>query len=1177
MTIGSFISPGREAVRPLLAACVAFAAALVAMPAAAQFARVRMTPLVIHAWMPELGPAVGTMTAVDRELTAVAGEARNGRFRAAKERLRALEARPLEGRDRFLVLMFRRNVEWLRVRLIAGPPPISGDLLLEGFGVLGLNAETTRVWQSLPPDEFQDAGIAETYWNILSWGTTELPARRRVEASGFASAAEAMKYFENYRREAANLPGAATLLPSCDRIRLDQVIDGSLAAAADEPHLAASHFQKALEGQTGAAAFAIMLRIGDAYAFPAGHPFTVGIDVSSSTDLIHQIENGHLPRFRRLLPAERRRNALDWYACAAAAATSSVESRLVRFRMLMLENTHAPTRPRQFEELAEESDDDLVGWAATAAIAFSSGRPSSLREAVASAVHQEATGVATSFAAAATVVAMTYPRMDGDIAMALLESAGRALLAAGLDWAAVWVLGHTAVKYRETRRFSAAAVAARVAVERQKHFLAAFQAAASSLSPSPLQPGALEALLAEEQGMLGRMILEWRAALAQGVVNDDGVATPGSMAAEQAWREFARDVLPTLPASVRRQLEHAIALAEHMPLVARLASLYARGERACPELLAAAEKLRPALRTISDGRQRLLEMDRFLARCNDEFVRRHYQEIAAKDILLPVRAALADSTGASALQAEVSFALQQLMVIHDMKAWTLLEHWATEARKLAATDVRLHTLDIYAFLMLAESLRGQERFDESVDLIASRLEAEPDRLNDIVDMLMSSYARTVGRECECEMPSCDPVLAASAYQVAVVAQWIVARIQSGVTQDARSSAEQASLERLLATQPALAPEELARMEALQRQRADKVEGSDNTPMPTETVDDVVQSLPPGVTLLTYVPAEEEDLLIWIFRRGVVRLEYLPGVARRVDRNARALQDELLDAVDGGWKTLAAELSRDLIEPVGPLVDGEILMIIAHDTLARLPFDILMTGDGRPLCETHPVVYLESMLAFDDASAAAPPAGKAVVIGINGDGIAAAEDEARQVATVLDTTPRLGSVDADEAIAAMRDAPIIHIAAHTRLFANNPFDSYLSLGGGRRLRAWELFRDAPAAELITLSACDTAMETRIPGGLATHQGPSSSLMAFAFSGGAQFALSSLWTASDSVTAELMTRFYTALAGGTDVVRALHEARLAIRRRSPGMHPHYLANFRLTGRNASVVSSRLRGDH
>lgn len=96
-----------------------------------------------------------------------------------------------------------------------------------------------------------------------------------------------------------------------------------------------------------------------------------------------------------------------------------------------------------------------------------------------------------------------------------------------------------------------------------------------------------------------------------------------------------------------------------------------------------------------------------------------------------------------------------------------------------------------------------------------------------------------------------------------------------------------------------------------------------------------------------------------------------------------------------------------------------------------------------------------------------------------------------------------------------------------------------------------------ADLITLSACDTAMPARRDTSVATERGASSSLVSFAFAGNARFVLSSLWTASDELTADAMVRFYTALQNGRSEIEALYETKKVLI--ETNVHPHYFAIF------------------
>ena len=1142
--------------------------ALIAPLAGAQYARVSMTTLAAHAFLPELGAPPGMLSPVDNELVAIAGEVRNGRFRTATERLDAIELRLADARDRFMTMLVRRELHRFRISLVGGSLPSGGDLLLEGLANWNDGAKLQQLSSALSPSELHDAVIAEKYLGGIFWALSGLPTLRRMQTQGFGTPQESLQWFETYRRDTASLPDLPRFLSQRDRTRIDRLIDGIDAAAADAPDRAASHFRSALEGQSGPAAFAIMLRIGDAYAFPSGDALTGGVDTASVEYLVMMFDAGQIPKFGLTPTEERRRIALDWYRCAAAVASSVPDDRAIRYRLLVISDTQSPESILRLEELAEESD-DLTGWASLAAVAFGYGRPSAMSDAIAGALRQDAIGAAVSFASWIGAMARSVATgSDNDFTITVLESATRATSASRLDGIVGVMMGVLAVKYRETGRYSAGVVAARLGVERQTRFVTACEAAAATLSP-PVPADSLAWLLAEQQAILGRLILEWRMSLS--AIDDQPALAPN--VAEQAWNAFVRDVLPRLDEGRQRQLLQMTEPYGSMALAIRLTRLLARGESACAEMMPLAADVRRMLLANPGSRSRayMLKLDVAMFICDEQPLRRDYQDIITDDVLQPVRTALADPSRQTNVQNEVALVLEKLAVLRMMKAWPLLGRWATEAEELGKRDPRLRALDLYGFVMRAESLRGGGQADEAVALIRTRLEPSSDELEDVAGAVLSAWLLAGAQQCDCGLASCDPVVTAALWQMAMKAYSITARSRSGVTDRERSSAEQASLEMRLATQPTLDPAEVARVGHLQEQRAGLPETAYWDATSTQSLYDVVDSLPPRVTLLQYAIAED-DLIVWVFRRGVVRMEHLVGVGRRVTSNAKELQNDLLDAMNDRWRTLAAELSRDLIDPIGPLPDGEVLLIVADGVLARTPFDILQKRDGVSLGETHPTVLLERVVTMTDDPRDEPRLGEPVVIGVNGDGIAAAEMEAQKVAAILGTKPRLGNVVVDEVLAAFGNAPIIHIAAHTRITPENPFDSHLSLGGGRRLTAWELFRHAPAAELITLSACDTAMESRFDAAITTQQGPSSSLVSFAFSGGARFALSSLWTASDAVTAELMARFYTAVAQGTDVVHALHQAKRAMRR---SMHPHYFANFTLTGRNVAVVTSRLHG--
>ncbi|MEO0430702.1 MAG: CHAT domain-containing protein [Cyanobacteria bacterium J06656_5] len=117
--------------------------------------------------------------------------------------------------------------------------------------------------------------------------------------------------------------------------------------------------------------------------------------------------------------------------------------------------------------------------------------------------------------------------------------------------------------------------------------------------------------------------------------------------------------------------------------------------------------------------------------------------------------------------------------------------------------------------------------------------------------------------------------------------------------------------------------------------------------------------------------------------------------------------------------------------------------------------------------------------------------------------------------------------------------IIHLATHGEFNAGDLSKSYLHLHNERlgldQLRAIGLHK--PAVELITLSACQTA--------LGSHTAELG-FAGFAVLAGAKTAVASLWSVSDEASAGLMIEFYEQLQGNQPIIKAeaLRQAQLAM---------------------------------
>ena len=134
---------------------------------------------------------------------------------------------------------------------------------------------------------------------------------------------------------------------------------------------------------------------------------------------------------------------------------------------------------------------------------------------------------------------------------------------------------------------------------------------------------------------------------------------------------------------------------------------------------------------------------------------------------------------------------------------------------------------------------------------------------------------------------------------------------------------------------------------------------------------------------------------------------------------------------------------------------------------------------------------------------------------------------------------------------------LHFASHARVSDQEPDQSRLLLADGmldlpviRRLRL--------TAELVTLSACETAMGRQVRG-----EGVVGLSHAF-LSAGARSVLVSLWPVTDRSTARFMTEVYRELHAGSPAAEALRSVRQRwIEADTVTSHPAYWAPFILLG--------------
>ncbi len=149
--------------------------------------------------------------------------------------------------------------------------------------------------------------------------------------------------------------------------------------------------------------------------------------------------------------------------------------------------------------------------------------------------------------------------------------------------------------------------------------------------------------------------------------------------------------------------------------------------------------------------------------------------------------------------------------------------------------------------------------------------------------------------------------------------------------------------------------------------------------------------------------------------------------------------------------------------------------------------------------------------------------------------------------------------------------IAHFSTHGVIDAERPEPARVLPRGRPRegsLWAHELYELDLAADLVVLSACETALgrEVRGEGLVGLTQG--------FFSAGASAVLVSLWQVDDRATARLMEGFYRRLLEGESPAAALREAQLSLRRDTGWQAPYYWAPFVLQGEGTKPYGAGAR---
>lgn len=320
---------------------------------------------------------------------------------------------------------------------------------------------------------------------------------------------------------------------------------------------------------------------------------------------------------------------------------------------------------------------------------------------------------------------------------------------------------------------------------------------------------------------------------------------------------------------------------------------------------------------------------------------------------------------------------------------------------------------------------------------------------------------------------------------------------------------------------------------------------------------VTAALPAGTVILQYAFADG-FLVAWAIDRTDMTASRVTRTAahqlRRAARGFHLACSERTDVAAAG-----AMLGELLLEPFADEIRAAShVVVIPTDALHLVAFHALPFG-GRLLADTVTVSYAPSASLVIRLGRGPIEGAGLLAIGnptamscVTGDGasrplrsLPGAGVEARRIAASYPCG--LALIGDRATAAALQDSiakvGILHLATHGVVSPRSPWLSTIALASGAALDLATLSSWHISADLVALSACDTARG---------EAGSGDEVLGFArglLAAGARRTLVSLWPVSDVATCALMTELYRRLAAGAPVASALRDAQNHVRRMPP----------------------------
>ncbi len=320
-------------------------------------------------------------------------------------------------------------------------------------------------------------------------------------------------------------------------------------------------------------------------------------------------------------------------------------------------------------------------------------------------------------------------------------------------------------------------------------------------------------------------------------------------------------------------------------------------------------------------------------------------------------------------------------------------------------------------------------------------------------------------------------------------------------------------------------------------------------LPDPTMEAIQPRLAAGTLLVEFWMGSDSGAAVWVTNTSAGLVRYRDATGDGVLNGIPAAR-RMIVVPDGALSSVPFEMLR---------VPGSDSLLIEKCEVSYLPSARFVARKPRARWMTP---WSEQVVALADPTVTNDPFGE------HWAPLPEAAGEVRALAAILPGRAQI-HLGADMqkrylAASALDGSPVLHLATHALVDAENPDRSRILFVNDYLLQEEVYDLNLMGVDLVTLSACDTARGKLVRG---------ESVQAFSqafLAAGATAVVTTMWRVADGPTADFMKQFYYGLARGESKSAALRDAKLRfLHSHSALANPRYWAAFILTGDGSSPI--------